>query len=230
VETHRDITIQALTIGNERAPLLVIDNLVADADELVNIAAREEFTGQSRYYPGIRAAAPRAYQDLLSSRLAATLAEHFELRGSRVQFSLCHYSLVTTPPAQLMVPQRIPHVDSLPRSGLASVHYLFKRPLGGTAFYRHRKTGFEYIDEARNETYLRSLREENLTAESAGAGYINGDTGLFERIAQQDGVFNRMLVYRRNSLHSGCIAQDFIPDADPATGRLSINSFMDLVS
>ena len=61
------------------------------------------------------------------------------------------------------------------------------------------------------------------------AGYINGDTALFEQIAKEDGVFNRMLVYRRNSLHSGCIDKNFAPDPNPATGRLSINSFMDLV-
>jgi hypothetical protein len=37
-----------------------------------------------------------------------------------------------------------------------------------------------------------------------------------------------MLVYRRNSLHSGCIGPDFVPDANPLTGRLSINSFLDV--
>jgi hypothetical protein len=223
------MNVQLLTIGRENAPLVVVDDFVADAEELVRIAATQKFTEQSRYYPGIRAAAPQAYQELLSSHLAMTLAKHFDLHGSRVRFSLCHYSLVTTPRAQLRIPQRIPHVDSLPRTGLASIHYLFKRPLGGTAFYRHRKTGFEYIDESRNEAYLRSLREENLRPETAGPGYINGDTDLFERIAWQDGVFNRMLIYRRNSLHSGCIDEHFVPDPDPATGRLSINSFLDLV-
>ncbi|MEJ0086761.1 MAG: DUF6445 family protein [Pseudomonadota bacterium] len=230
MDIHRDITIRSRTIGNERAPLLVIDNLLADADELVHIATQEKFTAQSRYYPGIRTAAPQAYQDLLAARLADTLAQHFDLAGGRVVFSLCHFSLVTTPPGQLEIPQRIPHVDSLSRGGLASIHYLFKQPFGGTAFYRHRKTGFEYIDESRNETYLRSLRDENLRPQIAGPGYINGDTALFEQVAREDGVFNRMLVYRRNSLHSGCIDERFVPDPDPRTGRLSINSFLDLVS
>jgi hypothetical protein len=36
-----------------------------------------------------------------------------------------------------------------------------------------------------------------------------------------------MLIYRRNSLHSGAIGKDFIPDRNPATGRLSINCFID---
>ena len=46
------------------------------------------------------------------------------------------------------------------------------------------------------------------------------------RWRSEEGVFNRMLVYRRNSLHSGSIAADFVPDPNPRTGRLSINGFL----
>ncbi len=228
VKLHPDITIHELTIGAERAPLLVIDNFVADPDQLVQLAAEQKFSEQSRYYPGIRASAPPGYQELFAGGLAQTLASHFRLDAGTPHFSLCQYSLVTTPAEQLLVPQRIPHVDSLPGSGLASIHYLFKRDLGGTAFYRHRKTGFEYIDEARNETYLAALRAEDLRPDTAPVGYINGDTELYQQISRQDGVFNRMLIYRRNSLHSGCIAREFKPDPNPASGRLSINCFIDI--
>ena len=228
VELHADIRIYPLTIGVERAPLLVIDNFVADPDQLVRVAAEQKFSEQSVYYPGIRANTPPEYQELFMGHLAQTLASHFQLGAGTVHFSLCQFSLVTTPAERLQVPQRIPHVDSLPSSGLASIHYLFRRDLGGTAFYRHRNTGFEYIDEARNETYLASLRAENLRPDTAPVGYINGDTEMYEQIDRQDGVFNRMLIYRRNSLHSGCIAREFVPDPNPATGRLSINSFIDI--
>ena len=228
MELHSDVSIRAFHFGEDRAPLMVIDNLAANPEALVQLAQRETFTMQSRYYPGIRAKAPIAYRLLIADALKESIAGHFNLPGNTLQFSLCHYSLVTTPPERLLVPQRVPHVDSLDSSGLASIHYLFRRDLGGTAFYRHRRTGFEYIDEARNAEYLASLREEILRPETAGAGYINGDTPLFEQIERQEGVFNRMLVYRRNSLHSGCIGRDFMPDPDPSTGRLSINSFIDL--
>ena len=228
MELHPDITIQALTIGVEQAPLLVIDNLAADPDDLVRVAARQKFSEQSRYYPGIRADAPPAYQELIAGHLAPILATHFQLHAGTVHFSLCQYSLVTTPAEHLQLPQRIPHIDSLPGSGLASIHYLFRRDLGGTAFYRHRKTGFEYIDEARNDTYLAWLREENQRPDTAPVGYINGDTDSYQQVGRQDAVFNRMLIYRRNSLHSGCIPREFVPDPNPATGRLSINSFIDI--
>jgi Family of unknown function (DUF6445) len=227
---HPDLRIRKLAIGVERAPLLVVDNFVANADELVVHAATQVFAERSRYYPGIRARAPLEYQQFLLTQIRDALLDCLEVSSATLTLSMCHYSLVTTPAAQLAAPQRIPHIDSLAGNGLATIHYLFRTDLGGTAFYRHRRTGFEFVDEARNEIYFKALREENLSPEALGPGYINGDTALFEQIAKQDGVFNRMLVYRRNSLHSGCIARHFVPDPNPLTGRLSINSFIDLTA
>jgi Family of unknown function (DUF6445) len=229
LDLHPDIRLRKLSIGAERAPLMVIDNLVNDADALVDHAASSAFSTLAGFYPGIRVAAPPEYQQLILTGLREALLDCLGVQGGELRFSLCHYSLVTTPADKLAAPQRIPHIDSLASRGLATIHYLFKSNLGGTAFYRHRKTGFEYIDEARNEAYVRSLRGEDLRAEALGPGYINGDTALFEQVAKQEGVFNRMLVYRRNSLHSGSIDAGFVPDPNPRTGRLSINSFIDLV-
>jgi hypothetical protein len=229
VDLHADIRFQKLKIGAEQAPLLVIDNFVADADELVRIAASRPYSPVGPFYPGIRSAAPPEYLQLIITRLARTLGEFFQLQGTGLRFTLCHYSLVTTPAANLNVLQRIPHFDSAERDGLATVHYLFKKDLGGTAFYRHRKTGFELIDEERAPVYFKSLESENDGPNMPQPEYINGDTALFEQIARQDGVFNRMIVYRRNSLHSGCIGREFVPDPNPLTGRLSINSFINFV-
>lgn len=226
VDLHPDLRLSKLAIGAERAPLLVIDNFVADPEALVADACARPLTMRSRYFPGVRAEAPPAYQQLLLTRLRSELLECLGVQDGTLTFSLCHYSLITTPARELAPPQRIPHVDSHASSGLATIHYLFKANLGGTAFYRHRKTGFESIDEARRTQYARTLDEEHAGPAAPRPGYINGSTDLFEQIAKQDGVFNRMLVYRRNSLHSGCI-EESVPDLNPATGRLSINSFID---
>ena len=137
-DLHPDIRIQKLTIGVEHAPLVVIDNFVADPDGLVSDAATRQFGPGGQFYPGIRCEAPPAYQHLVVSALKDLLFESFQLEGTRVRFPMCHYSLVTTPAAQLRLLQRIPHFDSVEPNGLATVHYLFKRDLGGTAFYRHR--------------------------------------------------------------------------------------------
>lgn len=92
----------------------------------------------------------------------------------------------------------------------------------------HRQTGFESVDEGRHAAYFDCLALEARRDNHADAGYINGDTALFERIAHVEGASNRLIVYRRNSLHSGCIDNARTPPADPVRGRLSINSFIDL--
>ncbi len=218
--------IQKLKIGRENAPLLVIDNLVADPDELVRDAVAKRYAAPHSYYPGLRAKAPLSYQMFVVGELRSLLCEYFQLEATTLRFSMCHYSVVTTPPEQLTTLQRIPHVDAHDSRGLASIHYLFKTDLGGTAFYRHRATGFEFVDEARRGAYFRVLEQELAGPEAPGAQYIDSDTPLFERVGLQAGVFNRMLIYRRNSLHSGAPARGLPLPADPASGRLSINSFL----
>lgn len=206
--------------------MLVIDNLVANADELVELAAGKYFGDVVSYYPGVRAKAPLSYQQFVLEQLRGVFTDYFGLQGHTLRFTMCHFSLVTTAPEKLEHLQRIPHIDSLLSSELAFIHYLFKRNHGGTAFYRHRKTGFEVIDRARRAEYMACVEEEKNGPNKPQIQFIDGDTELYERVGSQEGVFNRMLVYRRNSLHSGSIGREFIPDPNPRTGRLSINGFV----
>lgn len=238
LQRHPEFRAQNLAIGVERAPLIVIDNFIADAEQLIEAAANKRFAVTTRDFPGIRVKAPLQYKRFVIKELQEMLFDYFQLRGSFLTFSMCHYSLVTTPAKELLPIQCIPHVDTVNGTGLATIHYLFKKELGGTAFYRHRKTGFEYVNADRAEEYYSVLTDEAGLAPTGftspheyapPAAYINGDTALFEQIASQDGLFNRMLIYRRNSLHSGSIAKGFEPDTNPRTGRLSINSFIDVV-
>jgi hypothetical protein len=231
LERHPNLRLQRLAIGTEGAPLLVIDDFVADPDRLVRKAARSNFVAQSTMFPGIRARAPLSYRQLLEDTLRPLLRECFGLDPSAAfAFPMCHFSLVTTAPQQLAFLQRVPHIDSAAGNGLATVHYLFRGDWGGTAFYRHRSTGYEYIDEARQEPYFARLEQESRSANAPEAGYIGGDTPLFEQVASVEGVFNRMIVYRRNILHSGNIDNTRVPPADLQAGRLSINSFIDVLS
>jgi hypothetical protein len=222
-----DVRIQKVFIGNEKAPLLVIDNFVREPEQLIRPVASKAFIRTARFFPGVRAKAPLTYRQLVLDELQDELLQFFRLNGNSMRFSMCHYSLVTTPPQELAMVQRVPHVDSVDE-GLASIHYLFRKGYGGTAFYRHRRTGFEYIDKSRQDLYLKMLDEEVRGPGSPEPAYINSDTPLFEQVEKQDGVFNRILFYRRNSLHSGSIERDFVPDTNPLTGRLSINCFIDV--
>ena len=224
--THPDIAVHKLTIGRERAPLLVIDSLVDKAETLVELAAGKHYGDVATYYPGVRAKAPLTYQQFVLDKLRGLAGEFFGLEPRTLRFTGCHFSIVTTPGEKLEYLQRIPHSDSWVGTELAMVHYLFKRNLGGTAFYRHRRTGFEFVDVGRSAPYLSCLEQEREGPDKPPPGYICGSTALYEQICAQEGIFNRLLMYRRTSLHSGNIAPDFVPDPDPRRGRLSINGFL----
>ena len=223
---HPDFRVQRLRIGRERGPLLVIDNVAGNPDDLVDMAAEKLFAEVAAYYPGVRAKAPLSYQQFVLRELQQEFAGFFGLNAGALYFTGCHFSVVTTPPSRLTHPQRIPHVDSLAGNELAFIHYLFKSELGGTAFYRHRKTGFESVDQERQSEYFRHVGDERAAVERTAPAYIDGDTEFYEQIGGQDGVFNRMLVYRRNALHSGSIGPAFDASPDPRQGRLSINGFL----
>ena len=143
---HHDFSMQRLSIGAERAPLLVIDNALADAEALVDIAASKPFGDVTSYYPGIRAKVPLSFQRFVLDDLRQEFVSLFGMNGAALRFTACHFSLVTTPPERLAHMQRIPHIDSVSSNELAFILYLFKSDLGGTAFYRHRKSGYEVVD------------------------------------------------------------------------------------
>lgn len=223
---HTDRVVRRLAIGREQVPLLVIDNAAPHADELVELAASKIYSDVATYFPGVRAKTPLTYHQFVLEQFRSLFVEFFGLTGKTLRFTDCHFSLVTTPPERLEHLQRIPHIDSLHGTELAFVHYLFKKELGGTAFYRHRNTGFEFVDQARAKRYFDQVALENNGPDKAPLTYINGDTPLYEQVGREEGVFNRMLVYRRNTLHSASIGTGFVPDANPRTGRLSINGFL----
>jgi hypothetical protein len=223
---HPDFRLQALHFGREQAPLVVIDNFAAAPDALVDIAAAKVFADVASYYPGVRAKVPLTYQQFVIDTLRPIVAQHFGLNAAGLRFTACYFSIVTTPPAELTYLQRIPHVDSLSSNELAFVHYLFRANHGGTVFYRHRATGFESVDAARKAEYWRGVEAEQGAPETPPAAYIDGTTALYEETARHEGVFNRLLLYRRNSLHSAGLSPQFVPDANPRRGRLSLNGFL----
>lgn len=226
---NSNMTTSVYQFGDEKSPLLVIDDFLQDPELLVDHACQQRFVRNSPWYPGVRAPAPMSFQTLFLNSLKRTLQQVFELKGSKLGLSLCQYSIVTLSPDELSLLQRIPHFDSTKRDELAAVFYLFKEDLGGTSFYRHKKTGYEYIDDERRIPYFKSLEGENGTNNIPQQGYINGDTALFKRIGEQEGVFNRLIVYRRQNLHSSSIGPSFVADADPRKGRLTISIFIDCV-
>ncbi len=212
-------------IGTAQASVLVIEGLDRDPDALVDAAAAiPAFDVRSPYYPGIRAPAPRDYVASLLAQLAEPIARTFGWQGIAVIES--NFSVVTTPPQELVPYQRIPHIDGTNADELAVLHYLCGAEKGGTSFYRHRSTRLEVLTPQNLQTYSSAVNREVREQGMPPAQYVDGDTPMFERIARYEAQYNRALVYRGSSLHSGNIPRSFVPDANPRTGRLTLNTFL----
>src|SRR5690606_21477890 len=111
------------------------------------------------------------------------------------------FSIVATPAAALSVVQRVPHCDAFTADRIALVHYLLPEGGDGTAFFRHRATGFETVNETRRAAYAAALDAELAEA----------------------------LLYRSWNLHSGAIVPGAVLSADPRDDRLTVTAFLSIV-
>lgn len=212
-------------IGTEREPVVTIDGFANNAEALRDAAAHCNFDLIGEYYPGERAAVSPRYFDGINETLRTVQREFFGYReGSEVIRS--YYSMATTPPHLLSLPQRIPHTDAYDDDQIAVLHFLGHDDLGGTGFFRHLSTGFESVNAQRVEKYHTSLAADFERHGEPEPAYIGAQTPLFERFHLSEHRFNRALVYRGKLLH--CAALDTItqlPD-NIEHGRLTIASFL----
>ena len=212
-------------VGAEAQPLVVIDGFAADPDALRHVAIGRTFGPAAHHYPGIRAALPNTYLPAQRAVLADVLGPVFGRTG-RIETIDASFSIVTTPPADLGIPQRLPHCDAFGADRIALVHYLAPEGGDGTAFFRHRSTGFETVDESRAPIFFGQLEAELRLGGVPPAAYVAGDTPLFERTMTVEARYNRALIYPSYLLHSGAIAPGATLSADPARGRLTVTAFL----
>jgi hypothetical protein len=223
---HPELSYKFYNVGREETPLLVIDNFIQDAHSLVDFCrANTNFSKVDNFYPGLRMAAPDMYIHTINRYLAELLDNIFGLPQNKIAGGKALYSMVVTPPDQLEILQCLPHIDSYLSGDLACVHYLCDKEKGGTSLYRHRKTGYEKITNENIDHYKQSVIDEGVLVLERKS-YMNGSNNYFEQIAEVDAMFNRMIIYPSNILHSGNIAADFNFDPNPSTGRLTLNSFI----
>ena len=218
--------VEVVRQGHEAQPVVVIDRFAARPERFVDDAGVLSFAPMGEHYPGVRARVPDTLLRPLLDALAPVIADVFGPGEAAVVDAF--YSLVTTAPAELTPIQRLPHVDEVSPKRLALLHFLSRDETSGTAFFRHRATGWESLDAARLPVYRAALDADLRRHGVPPAGYIAGDTPLFEQVARHDGRFNRAILYRSNTLHCAAVPADAILSADPETGRLTVNTFLDL--
>ena len=214
--------IQIIRLGRERQPLVIIDNFAAAPDRLVEDAAAQKFGPGGRFYPGIRAPADFSYLNERSGLVEKIFTELFHC-SKGIEIGESNYSLVTTPEGELAPIQSLPHFDGFDPGRFAILHYLCRPDQGGTAFYRHKTTGFETITEGRFSEYETALQRE-AKEDGAPNGYFRGSE-RFEQIYCVEPRFNRLVIYRGILLHSGDMPP--IPElsSNPREGRLTVNVF-----
>jgi len=217
---------QALRIGSEGEPIVIIDDFFLNPGAIVDFVASEvTFGAPGHAYPGLRAPVP----ELLNHALVYGLHPVFELVfGAREADGLgleSSFSMVTARPSRDRVEQLLPHFDNSHPKALATVTYLCDPRLGGTSFYRHRSTRFETVTPARERDYAAALDTE-VKAVVLPESYPDAGHPLFERFHTVEPRFNRLVLYRSRLLHSGDIRGEHPLSDDPRSGRLTITSFL----
>jgi len=233
-QTFPDLTfnprarIDARTVGEEKMPLLVIDDVLLHPEQMVAFAmAHGRFSPppDGSYYPGLNGILPPQYGPSLVSALRPLLARLFGI-GEKERLSYEGFFGLSTLPADRLQPlQTIPHFDSDNPRRLAMVHYFCGPPFRGTALYRHLPTGFESVDGRRVADYRRHVFSELET--DPHHDYVDAETPHYIQIDHVPAQFNRLAVYSTTSLHSALLSGAPLSD-DPATGRLTANSFIEI--
>ncbi|MBO9706817.1 MAG: hypothetical protein J7521_01280 [Caulobacter sp.] len=222
----RAIRVRLRHVGRERQPLLVVDDMLDDADAMIEAARAARFyVPPHTNYPGLNANLPEAYYRTVLATLRGALEAAFGLPASAGLNFFGYFGLAATGADEAAPVQKIPHHDGPEPGRLAMVHYLGRGAFGGTGFFRHKATGFESVDGDRQGSYVACAQAE-LEAGSARTAYAGAGMEHYDLIDQADWAFNRLVVYRGHVLHSALLGAG--PGAtDPAAGRLTANGFIE---
>lgn len=212
-------------IGEERQPILILDYFCEDIAALREQAYAGDYRIRGKHYPGLRAPIEEAQANKWIAPLHMMIAETFGL-APEVALLEAAFSIVTTAPHALTPIQRLPHFDGFEEERLAFLLYMSEEVQGGTAFYRHRSTGFESITRARYKEYDSALQQDVARHGLPPPNYVSGDTPLFQHIHSIAAKPNRTIIYKSNSLHCAHLAASTTFSTNPREARLTANLFL----
>lgn len=221
--------------GTEANKLVIIDDFLPGAERIVEFAARlAPFPPEQNHaYPGLRRELTPDEPEgaaYVQAALRAAAPVIQEMYGApRFQILAASFSIVTQLPSQLAPRQRSPHTDSPDWDFIAVLHHLHNLPGTGTAFYRHRSTGFEKVSEARAPALREAWDRERAEHGLPGPAYFRESDARYEKIFEAEARFNRLVIYQGSLFHSGTVPPDFKFDPDPRTGRLTGNMFVGVI-
>lgn len=220
--------VDLVRIGRGAIKVSVIDNVLRDPEGLAALGFAQSYAeDRGNLYPGLRAKVPEAFSTALRDWLTPTLQRNGMLEGNQViSGDASFFSVVTTAGKDLRPIQCIPHYDSTDPSLFAAVIYLCAPRFSGTAFYRHRRTGYEEITEQNVSNYQLALNGDLRVHGAPEKEYINGDSVLFETVYSNELKFNGAIVYPARVLHAARIDNPFHPPKDRSEWRLTVTALL----
>ncbi|AZG73267.1 DUF6445 family protein [Shewanella livingstonensis] len=243
---NRHIAPHIEMLGEGQLPLIVIDDYIEDVSALTQyIAQQAKFSADGHtQYPGIRSPMTK---DIVLAYLKPLMQPIYKIYGfSTAQTPApCdnYFSLITTAANELTDIQTIPHFDTYQSNLIAVIHYLNDKPHGGIGFFRHKRTGYEFINELRKPEYDQVVNDMNLSAASpinsssindsnngsSTKSYCSVNHSEFECYKTLGYKANRLIVFPGMLLHSSLVDVETDIDSSPQTGRLTANIFIKFV-
>jgi hypothetical protein len=230
IQVNPNASLQVLEVGEEKTPLIVIDDFALDTGAVIDYACRSVTYGpdSTSAYPGIRGKPPRHYVIEVLNRIFRLLFQVFSVPADLgLKPVNTVYSLISCPENELTLAQCVPHFDSNSPHYLAVLHYLNPGNFCATGLFRHKPTGFENILQHRRDEFFRSSKAFMDANGPPPKKYINASNNhyqLYDRIEYQP---NRLVAYPGSLLHSGLVNPAVDINPDPRTGRLTANIFVD---
>lgn len=220
-------------IGRTKSKVVVIDDLLTDAQAVVDMAAAlPAFPPESttaypgrRYQIGPADNASRGVRQIMALA-GPVIQSHYDAHNYRLYEA--SFSLATLPPQARSPRQSIPHYDLDDPNYLAILLHLHHLPETGTVFYRHVPSDIELVTPDNAPEYRKWAQADLAQREAVPAGEAGPPDAHYERIFQIAGRFNRLAIYQGALLHSGYFAPDFDYSDDPRTGRLTVNIFIQI--
>lgn len=221
---------QVQLIGQQQTPVIVIDNFAGDITQLIDIAINDDQFNQdkSSFYPGQRTALPRQYIiDVLDAVFQLIYDVYRIPTTRRLKPQQGVFSLIDTQAKDLVPLQCLPHFDTPNPYYFAILHYLNDGPHGDTGFFRHNASGFERITNDNIDQYFTQAQPFVDQIIQSNPRYCVASNDHFCLYHQVEYRPNRVVIYPGNLLHSTLVNPDTDIDANPQTGRLTANIFID---
>ena len=227
-----DAEVQRIRIGRRGITVSVIDNVLRDPKGVAASGFAQSYAeDRSNLYPGVRAAMPASFSTAFRAWLTPILQRDGVLEDHQfLDRDTSFFSVVATASENLLPLQCIPHYDSTDPDLWAATIYLCDTRFSGTAFYRHRRTGYEEITAENASNYQLALNSDMRTHGAPQKEYIAGDSPLFEAIFESELKFNGAVVYPARILHAARIEKGFERPKDANGWRLTVTALLHVAS